>query len=92
MRPAILAFALVPLLVGLAVTARPAHAAARSSSAGLTLITEPDAGPAPIYTLLRSAHTSVDLVIYELEDTQAMAILAAPMPNAASASSSARAS
>ena len=78
MRPAILVFALVPLFLGLAVTAPPAHAAARSSSASL----DPDhrarcRAIAPIYTLLRSAQKSVDLVIYELEDSQATAILAA---------------
>ena len=77
MRATLLALALAGLLVGLAITAPPAQAAPRSSSAGLTLITEPDAGIAPIYALLRSAQRRVDLVMYELEDTQATAILAA---------------
>ena len=76
-RAGILTLALAVLFVGLALAAPPAHTAMRSSSVGLTLITEPDAGIAPIYALLRSAHKSVDLVIYELEDTQATAILAA---------------
>jgi phosphatidylserine/phosphatidylglycerophosphate/cardiolipin synthase-like enzyme len=47
------------------------------SGAGLTLITEPDAGIAPIYALLASPRYSLDLEIYELEDDQACAILAA---------------
>ena len=38
---------------------------------------EPDAGPGPLYALLRSARRSVDVEIYELEDDQAEAILAA---------------
>ncbi len=44
---------------------------------GLALIVEPDAGLAPVYALLRGARRSVDVEIYELEDDQAAAILAA---------------
>lgn len=44
---------------------------------GLSLVVEPDAGLAPVYALLRSARRSVDVEIYELEDDQAAAILAA---------------
>lgn len=40
------------------------------------MLIEPGAGMAPIYALLRSAHHSVDLVMYELEDTQAEQLLA----------------
>ena len=49
-----------------------AHAAG-----GLALVVEPAAGPEPVYALLRSARHSVDVAIYELEDDQATALLAA---------------
>ena len=49
----------------------------RAAAGALSLVVEPDAGLAPVYALLRSAHHSVDLEIYELEDDQATAILAA---------------
>jgi cardiolipin synthase len=45
-------------------------------AAGLSALIEPGAGMAPIYALLRSAHHSVELVMYELEDTQAEQLLA----------------
>jgi len=51
------------------------HAHARSGP--LSLVVEPDAGLGPVYALLRSARHSVDVEIYELEDDQATAILAA---------------
>ena len=51
--------------------------AARRAASSLSLITEPDAGPAPVYALLRSARRSVEVEIYELEDSTAAAILAA---------------
>ena len=41
-----------------------------------TLITLPDATLTPIYTLLRSARTSLDITLYELADTTAQQILA----------------
>lgn len=41
-----------------------------------TLITLPDATLAPIYALLRSARTSLDMTMYELADTEAQQILA----------------
>ena len=41
-----------------------------------TLITEPDAGLSPIYELLSSATTSIDITMYELADTEAQQILA----------------
>jgi phosphatidylserine/phosphatidylglycerophosphate/cardiolipin synthase-like enzyme len=47
-----------------------------ATASGLSLVVEPDAGLTPLYALLRSARKSVDLVMYELEDTQAEAILA----------------
>ena len=53
-------------------TSRPAV-----SKSALSLVVEPDAGPAPVYALLRAARRSVDVEIYELEDDQATAILAA---------------
>lgn len=43
----------------------------------VSLIIEPDAGIAPIAALLRSASSSVDLVMYELEDTGIEQALAA---------------
>jgi phosphatidylserine/phosphatidylglycerophosphate/cardiolipin synthase-like enzyme len=49
----------------------------RAASGPLSLVVEPDAGPGPVYDLLRSARRSVDVEIYELEDGQADAILAA---------------
>ena len=47
------------------------------SASVLSLVVEPDAGPTPVYALLRAARRSVDVEIYELEDDQATAILAA---------------
>jgi phosphatidylserine/phosphatidylglycerophosphate/cardiolipin synthase-like enzyme len=60
-------------------SAKRAHVVAPPTVAtsGLSLIAEPDAGLAPIYALLGSARHSLDLEIYELEDDQACAILAA---------------
>lgn len=60
-------------------SSRPATSApaAAGPASGLSLLVEPDAGPAPVYALLRSARHSVDVEIYELEDHQAAAILAA---------------
>ena len=55
-------------------TPRPAQAGAASP---LSLVVEPAAGPEPVYALLRSAHRSVDVEIYELEDDQATKLLAA---------------
>ena len=43
----------------------------------LSLVVEPEAGPGPVYALLRAARHSVDVEIYELEDDQVTAILAA---------------
>ncbi len=40
-----------------------------------TLITEPEAGPAPISKLLSSAKKSIDMTMYELVDTDAQQIL-----------------
>jgi len=37
----------------------------------LSLLVEPDAGLAPIYALMASAHKSIDLTMYELVDTNA---------------------
>ena len=52
----------------------PAQAGAASP---LSLAVEPAAGPRPVYALLRSARRSVELEIYELDDDQATALLAA---------------
>jgi cardiolipin synthase A/B len=42
-----------------------------------TLLTEPDQGLQPIYTLLSSAEKSIDMTMYELSDTQVTTILTA---------------
>jgi phosphatidylserine/phosphatidylglycerophosphate/cardiolipin synthase-like enzyme len=47
------------------------------STTSLSLLTEPNGGPQPLYNLLSSAHHSLDMVIYELEDSRACAVLAA---------------
>jgi cardiolipin synthase A/B len=52
-------------------------ASSRAGSGDLSLLVEPDAGLAPVYDLLRSARHSVEVEIYELEDDQAAALLAA---------------
>ena len=52
---------------------RPAAPAA----AGLSVLTEPQAGIGPIYRLIRSARRSVDMTMYELRDPTAEADLAA---------------
>ena len=54
--------------------------ASRLSAAGqapLTALAEPSAGIRPIYQLITSAHSSVDLTMYELNDPTAEADLAA---------------
>ena len=57
--------------------AAPASANAASSDASLQLLTEPAAGIDPIYQLITGAHSSVDLTMYELDDSTAEADLAA---------------
>ena len=42
----------------------------------LTLVTEPDQGLAPIYNLITSARSTLDMTMYELTDTQAEQLLA----------------
>ncbi len=49
---------------------------ATATASELALVVEPDAGFTPLYALLRSARKSVDLVMYELEDSQVESILA----------------
>jgi cardiolipin synthase len=48
-----------------------------SGATGLSLVVEPDAGPARLYQLLASPRQSLDLAIYELKDEQAESVLAA---------------
>ncbi len=57
--------------------ARTSAATKRAAAGELSLVVEPDAGLAPVYDLLRSARHSVEVEIYELEDDQATALLAA---------------
>ena len=45
------------------------------TAATYTLLTEPDQGLQPIYTLLSSAKKSIDMTMYELSDPQVTAIL-----------------
>jgi len=52
-------------------------ARSRATAGALSLVVEPDAGLTPVYALLRSARHRLDIEIYELEDDQATAILAA---------------
>ena len=40
------------------------------AAGALSLITEPDAGVAPVVSMIQGATKSVDLIMYELEDTQ----------------------
>lgn len=49
---------------------------ARAATHVLTLVTEPDQGIAPIYNLIGSAKTTIDMTMYELTDTQAEQLLA----------------
>jgi phosphatidylserine/phosphatidylglycerophosphate/cardiolipin synthase-like enzyme len=59
-----------------AVVAAVATLTGAASSSGLgPLIVEPDQTYAPLYTLLRSAKTSVDLTMYELRDPQVVQAL-----------------
>jgi len=48
-----------------------------SVGGALSLITEPDDGIAPVLTMINGATKSVDLVMYELDDTQVEAALVA---------------
>lgn len=47
------------------------------NNATLSLLTEPDAGVAPVLAMIRDASTSVDLVMYELQDKQVEVALTA---------------
>ena len=57
-------------------TAPESTPAATTATDAQTLILEPDAGLNAIYALLASAHHTVDLTMYELEDTYAEQLLA----------------
>jgi phosphatidylserine/phosphatidylglycerophosphate/cardiolipin synthase-like enzyme len=46
-----------------------------------TLITEPDQGMTPIYALFMSAKTSIDMTMYELEDSMTVSVLTAAAKN-----------
>ncbi|PMS17859.1 cardiolipin synthase [Trinickia dabaoshanensis] len=52
-----------------------ANVAGAAATAAPTLITEPDQGLAPVYTLMQSATSTLDMTMYELVDTQAEDIL-----------------
>ncbi|HEX4103991.1 MAG TPA: phospholipase D-like domain-containing protein [Candidatus Paceibacterota bacterium] len=63
------------------ITARLTHtnepAVALSACASCTLVTEPDDGTGPLLAMIGHAARSVDLVLYELSDTQMESALAA---------------
>jgi len=50
--------------------------ASKASAATYTLVTEPDQGLTPIYNLISSAKSTLDMTMYELTDTQAEQLLA----------------
>jgi phosphatidylserine/phosphatidylglycerophosphate/cardiolipin synthase-like enzyme len=52
-----------------------------SGTISYTLLTEPDQGLQPIYTLLSSAKKSIDMTMYELSDTQVTTILTTAAAN-----------
>jgi phosphatidylserine/phosphatidylglycerophosphate/cardiolipin synthase-like enzyme len=58
-------------------TAALSTSAAPASNGSLTLITEPQNGMAPIYKLISSAHSSLDMTMYELTDVHAEHLLVA---------------
>ena len=58
-------------------SARPVAGAASATTWQLSLITEPNQGVAPVLDAVQDARRSVDVVMYELEDTRFEAALAA---------------
>lgn len=62
------------LCAGMAQAATPAASAA-ASTVTHTLVIEPDQGLDPIYNLIQSATSSIDMTMYELVDTQAQSLL-----------------
>lgn len=48
----------------------------QASASSFTLVTEPDQGLTPIYNLISSAKSTLDMTMYELTDTQAEQLLA----------------
>lgn len=58
-------------------SARPVAGVAAATSSQLSLITEPNQGVAPVLDAVQHAKRSVDIVMYELEDTRFEAALAA---------------
>ncbi|HVM73340.1 MAG TPA: phospholipase D-like domain-containing protein [Candidatus Paceibacterota bacterium] len=73
-----LCIAVGALLAYTALHLHSTHATIPAASLGSTiLVTEPDAGILPIVTMIDDASTSVDLVMYELEDTSIEQSLAA---------------
>jgi phosphatidylserine/phosphatidylglycerophosphate/cardiolipin synthase-like enzyme len=62
----------------------PAHSDASDggdAGTGLTLVTEPADGLTAIYDLVKSAKTSIDMTMYELEDTTLEGLLTAAAKN-----------
>lgn len=64
------------ILSFLALTGCLACRAGTTTTHILTLVTEPDQGLAPIYNLISSAKSTLDMTMYELSDTQAQQLLA----------------
>ncbi|WP_449428672.1 phospholipase D-like domain-containing protein [Rhodanobacter umsongensis] len=60
----------------------PADEGSRASTtATRTLVIEPDQGLTPIYNLIQSARSSIDMTMYELVDTQASGLLCSAAEN-----------
>lgn len=62
-------------LAGLLGLAMPGIAAAGGDTSTQTLVVEPDQGFAPLYDLVRSARSSIDMTMYELADTKMQDLL-----------------
>jgi len=58
-------------------TLGPVTSTTSATPPGLTLLVEPQAGMTPIYSLMSSARTSLDMTMYELSDSTAIQILIA---------------
>ncbi len=70
-----IATAVAAAAIGIA--AAPAVSASASTSGTYTMYTEPAKGFSPVYDLINEAKTSIDLTMYELEDSTAEKDLAA---------------
>jgi phosphatidylserine/phosphatidylglycerophosphate/cardiolipin synthase-like enzyme len=74
---AICGFALVSLVIFFGHFTQRPFIKSNLVNTTLLLVTEPENGITPVLSLIANAHTSVDMVIYELEDPQIESALAA---------------